>query len=327
MSKRSLPGMPKKKILLALCVILIAAAVGISQPLSWPGGWGIGKEKSVTTTTIEKDGKGNIVKSVETTKIDDGKTLWDWLSLLGVPVSLAVLGYVLQQLQQKRADELAKEEVLQVYFDRLSVLLVDKNLLAIAAKGDQATGEEQQLLDSSKNVIRARTLSILRRFENDPQRKGSVIRFLTEADIDNKLRLNLSKANLSGANLSDLDLSNAFLSDADLSSADLSYINFNEANLTNANLTNAYLRGAILSFAKLHGAKFNGADLRCAHLDHTNLDHSGFDGANLSNANLANAEALTVEQLDKAKLCCTRLPEGIPLDPNRDCKELEIPEN
>ena len=63
-------------------------------PKLWPGGIGIGKDESVTTTTvetIEKDKQGKTVKKVTTTAYNDGKTLWDWLSLLGVPLSLAIL--------------------------------------------------------------------------------------------------------------------------------------------------------------------------------------------------------------------------------------------
>jgi uncharacterized protein YjbI with pentapeptide repeats len=357
MSKRSLPEMPKKKILLTLCVILIAAAVGISQPLSWPGGWGIGKEKSVTTTTIEKDGKGNITKSVEMTKIDDGKTLWDWLSLLGVPLSLAVLGYVLQQLQQKRAEILAKEqreiaaeetkeEVLQVYFDRLSGLLVDKNLLAIAAKGDQAKDEDQQLLASSKDVIRARTLSILRRFKDDPERKTSVILFLIEADFISKLKLDLSRADLrdakllgadlSSANLKGADLRGTKLLGADLSDADLRGAKFGSANLscTNlmmANLSDADLRGANLGSAKLFDANLFDANLRGTYLSGADFSNANLLGADLLDANLMmadlrSAKHLTDEQLDTAKLCKTLLPEGFIIPPDRDCKALRFRE-
>ena len=100
------------------------------------------------------------VGGVETTTTktpQDAKTLWDWLNLAGVvaiPVVLAGLGAQLQDQQQKRseeqsqvereiADENRQEEVLQNYFDRVSALLVDKNLLAIAAKGDTATPEEK----------------------------------------------------------------------------------------------------------------------------------------------------------------------------------------
>jgi uncharacterized protein YjbI with pentapeptide repeats len=434
MSKRSLPKIPKKKILLALGVVLVMTAVWRFHSQIWPGGLGIDKEQSVTTRSVEtvvKDAQGNTTKTVETTKIDDGKTLWDWLSLLGVPVSLAVLGYVLQQLQQKRAEALAKEqreiaadetkeEVLQVYFDRLSVLLVDKNLLAIAAKGDQATNEEHELLDSAMDVIRARTLSILRRFENDPERKTSVIRFLIEADIVSKLRLNLRGANLRGANLCGANLCGANLSDADLRNAVLNNVALNGADLSNTDLSNAdlsnaalcgadlsnaklwdvnlsgtdlsdtdlsgaklwraQLRNANIGFANLAGADLNfanltgvyltrtylskailtntilndanlsdanlsfanlcNANLSFANLSNTNLSDANLSNANLSNAGLSNANLtranlshsdlsdvtnLIVDQLHKANLCHTKLPKGVNLDPDRDCKRLEMP--
>jgi hypothetical protein len=198
MSRHNLVKVPKNKIFLVFGFVLLIGFVAYFHSSIWPGGLGIGKEQSVTTRSIEtivKDAQGNTTKTVETTKIDDGKTLWDWLSLLGVPVSLAVLGYILQQLQQKRAETLAKEqreiaadetkeEVLQVYFDRLSALLVDKNLLVIAAKSYEAAAEEHDLLDSAMDVIRARTLSILRRFENDPER---LFRILCKSKIESFL--------------------------------------------------------------------------------------------------------------------------------------------
>jgi hypothetical protein len=61
-----------------------------------------------STTNIERDGMGKIIKIVEAKQ--SGKTLWDWLSLLGVPLSLAGLGFYFQQQQQKRSDEQAKLE-------------------------------------------------------------------------------------------------------------------------------------------------------------------------------------------------------------------------
>jgi hypothetical protein len=39
-----------------------------------------------STTNIERDGAGKVIKTVEAKQ--SGKTLWDWLSLLSVPVSL-----------------------------------------------------------------------------------------------------------------------------------------------------------------------------------------------------------------------------------------------
>jgi hypothetical protein len=241
---------------------------------------GFGQGDSVSTTINKKDADGNIVETITTTT-EPGKTLWDWLSLLGVPLTLAILGYILQQQERSRANNEAKEEILQNYFDRLSTLLVDKNILAIAVKvyppsekqGDdqpkristpeerELFDEERELFDSAVHVIRARTLSILRRFEGDGERKGSVIRFLIEADVISKAKLSLSKAdlrradlrgaaliraNLSEADLSGANLYEAFLYDANLSEADLSRANLSRAFLYSANLSKATLEGAVL---------------------------------------------------------------------------------
>jgi uncharacterized protein YjbI with pentapeptide repeats len=308
---------------LFIAVPAIAISVVIFKPLLWPGGVGIEQDRSVTTTSVEKDKQGNIIKSVETTTNDDGKTLWDWLSLLGVPLTLAGLGFWFQQIQQRRADEAAreqrelaadetKEEVLQVYFDRLSALLVDKNLLAIAARTNStgteesqlpttATLEQKELLDSAVDVIRARTLSILRRFENDAERKTSVIRFLIEADIVSKLKLDLSEADLSGTNLSWAKLSGAKLNTANLKGTNLSWANLEEAQLHTANLNGADLSSAFVSKANLFGANLRGANLRGTKLDGAFVSEADLRDTNLSWAKLSGAD-LSGTDFSKANL-------------------------
>ncbi len=291
------------------------------QHILWPDGLGFAEGQSVTRT-VEKNTKGNITKTVETIQTDHGKTLWDWLSLLGVPLTLAVLGYFLQQAQQRQAEELAKEqrelasdetkeEVLQVYFDRLSVLLVDKNLLAIAAKTPTAGSEEKELLDSAIDVIRARTLSILRRFENDKERKTSVIRFLIEADIIGKLSLSLTGANLGGASLSATNLSRVDLSYADLSRADLMYANLSRADLSTANLSRANLMYANLIYANLSGANLSDVNLSDANLSNTNLSDANLSDANLSLTDFSLADLsyanLSYANLSDANLSYTDL--------------------
>jgi hypothetical protein len=50
-----------------------------------------------TTVTSEKtDSQGKVIERTITTTPQDAKTLWDWLSLLVVPASLARLGTLLQ---------------------------------------------------------------------------------------------------------------------------------------------------------------------------------------------------------------------------------------
>jgi len=108
---------------------------------------------------------------------------------------LALLGFWFQRQQQERASEAAeeqraiaadetREEALQIYLDRLSTLLVDKNILAIATKlndpdrKNDVTPEQQELYEAAIDIIRARTLSILQRFETDIERKNSVVRLM-----------------------------------------------------------------------------------------------------------------------------------------------------
>ena len=260
-------------------------------PQLWPGGLGIGKDESVTTTTvetIEKDKQGKTVKKVTTTVHNEGKTLWDWLSLLGVPLSLAILGYFLEQQQQKRAEKLSEdadnEEVLQTYLERLSVLLHDRNLIALSNKSQSSTitPEEQELLDSSLDVIRAKTLSILKRFANDAERKTSVIQFLIETDLVCKSKLNLSEADLSGAKLQGAKLQGAILGEAKLQGALLFWANCQEAillraKLQGADLRRAELQGADLSGAELQGAKLQEAELQGAELQWADLKDIQWD--------------------------------------------------
>jgi len=253
-------------------IFLVLLIWGIKAD-NWPKWTGFGKRE-----TVENQ--------------EPGKTLWDWLDLFVVPLSLALLGYILQQQQQQRseliskeqkeiADNEAKEEVLQNYFDRLSLLLIDKNLLAITAKvypeggKEQATPEKKEVLNEQKEVlneqkelldvgvyvIRARTLSILRRLQNDAEKKGSVIRFLIEAEVISKAKLDLSGADLSGADLSGAILVRAILSGADLSGAILSGAILIQANLSRANLSEAILSGANLIDADLRGADLFMANL------------------------------------------------------------------
>lgn len=284
----------------------------VVQPLLWPGGFGLRADKSVTITTEEIDPKTKS-KITTVTKNQEGKTLWDWLNLLGVPLSLLILGFVLEQLrrqrdkeadkiQRRRDEEAAKEEVLQTYFDRLSTLLIDQNIFAVAAKHNYLFKEDggeieiesptsipedqQVLLEAAIDVIRARTLSILRRFEDDSRRKTSVIRFLIEAEVIQNLGLELSNFELSGV--------------------DLRGVNFSGVDLRGAKLIQAKLSGSKLIKANLSGADLSGAELDWSDLSFTDLRHTKLSKADLCGAKLIAAD-LSEAELDGTKLLSTEL--------------------
>jgi uncharacterized protein YjbI with pentapeptide repeats len=211
--------------------------------------------------------------------------------------------------QREQAVSETKEEALQTYFDRMSNLLVDKNLLGIAAEKDISSAQKE-LLGAAVGFISASTLLILRRFRNDEERKNSVIRFLLETEVITKLKLNLNDADLSGVKLSNVNLSGADLSSANLSSADL-----NGAKLLNTKLGGANLNGADLNFADLSGASLFNTNLSSAELNNAifagaELCCADMRGAKLGYADLREAD-LREADLDGADVNRTRFGTGL----------------
>jgi uncharacterized protein YjbI with pentapeptide repeats len=276
------------------------------------------------------------------------RPFWDWLGLLIIPVLLGLGGIwfnsqtrkseqALAQEERKNslkiAEDRVREDALQRYLDRMSELVLDKNLRK--SKRD----------DAVRATARARTLTVLRSL--DGYRKGQVVRFLHEADLigrvvmveSGELRaqeaiIDLEAANLSNADLSRADLSGTRLSNADLSSANLNgarltFAKLSHANLLDADLSFANLLDADLSFADLRGAtlflpELHNADLSFANLESADLgggdltddfmiafDYSLLDTVNLRGANLRGAKGLTNKKLARAEsLVEATLPDG-----------------
>jgi uncharacterized protein YjbI with pentapeptide repeats len=245
-------------------------------------------------------------------KLQRGKTLWEWMQLLVIPLILAggaiFFNQQVGQHEQEIATDRNHEAALQSYLDKMTELLIDKHL--------RQSAKESEV----RSVARSRTLTTLRSL--DETRKGLLLRFLYESKlldeentvvsledanliVANLSGANLSGANLSGANLCRADLSWAFLTGVDLSETDLhgadlrgSYLS--EADLTEADLSDADLRWANLSEADLRGVYLSGVDLSGADLSEADLsevDLSGVDlsrtymsGVDLTDANLSEAD-------------------------------------
>ena len=174
---------------------------------------------------------------------------------------------------------------------------------------------------------------------------------LTEANLEkatltgaNLERATLWKANLERADLREVKLQEAFLLDtnlegANLRAANLERANLREANLEGTNLREANLEGTNLREANLEETFLEKTFLEKANLREANLEEVFLTGANffetdleraslkeafLLDASFEGAQNITQKQISKAKLCRTKLPLDISLDPNRDCKELGI---
>jgi hypothetical protein len=209
--------------------------------------------------------------------IPQGKTLWDWLQLLLVPLVLAVGGFWLTrtenryalQLQERREQEArtlerervqearrieeqrAQDAALQAYLEAMTQLLLDRSL------------RTSQPNDDIRSVARARTLTVLSVL--DIFRKATVVLFLYEAKLIGYLDPEDQEVegviSLEGANLKKIHLGEVYLEGVDLEGADLEGAYLEGADLTKANLADANLEGAVLYGAWLDGANLSRAKL------------------------------------------------------------------
>ncbi len=239
-----------------------------------------------------------------------GKTLWDWMQLLFIPVVLAVAGFWFnhreRKIEQQRVEadreisiDNQREAALKEYIDKLSELLLHENLCKSEPESE------------IRKVARVRTLTVLPRL--DSRRKRSVLQFLYEASLINKNKpiVDLQGVDLTDAFMEHIDLHGAMLYKVNLSGARLWGANLSEADLSDASLG---VNDKILSVDKdgepddvetdrtyLVGANLSGAILR-----NTDLYGAVLDGANLSGAT-----GTTTEQLTKAfSLQGATMPDG-----------------
>jgi hypothetical protein len=165
-----------------------------------------------------------------------GKTVWDWMGLLIVPIVLSLITVVFawqqdarqqriedqraqqaQKIENQRAEaerelavQRAQDEALQAYLDQMSGLLLERDLRA-SEKGSEV-----------RTLARARTLTVLSRL--DPSGKTALMQFLVEADLVQRVDgsdpiISLRGADLSVADLRDADLRNAYLRNTNLRGA------------------------------------------------------------------------------------------------------------
>ncbi len=262
-----------------------------------------------------KNSKNSVVTTVKNVGWDwtgfSGKTFWNWLELLAVPILLTTLGYLYQRGDKKKAEkqaelerEIAKdnlaEEVIENYLKSMGNILLNETLTEQLFVDDQS-----QWLDRNNHVLhltRALTREILRRLKDDTQRQKRIFQFLQDAELH---RFILKGADLSGINLSRLRLNNVDLEEAVLHEANLQQANFSlKANLQGAYLVQANLQGAKLWNANLQRAWLGEADLQKADLKGSNLQ-----GASLCRANLQ--EAVLVDVVETSSWNYEQTPEQI----------------
>jgi hypothetical protein len=260
-----------------------------------------------------------------------GKTRWDYIEKIIIPATVSIIPPVAiaygvffldrnaKNRERERDENSAKErerirleesktQSLQLYFDRISAVLLEKQAISLARAASRlGPAYKDPIVESAKHLVRAQTLAILRTFSADNEKKSSVMRFLIESEVLASLYVSLCDANLSGANLrgadlSFVDLERADLTGADLSGADLTGANLIEAKLVGCKLIRTGLQGANMAGATLINANLEGANLTKATLIRANLHEAKLVGAYLSAAELMLAN-LNGARLTSAYLC------------------------
>jgi len=231
-----------------------------------------------------------------------GKTMWDWLNLLGIlAIPLVVAGATLlfgiqqahladlqhlsdqklanqqYQVDQQNVVDQQRQATLVTFLDDMKDLLLNRGLFT-SKPGDKV-----------RVIARTETLTTMRQL--DAKRNTYLVQFLQDAGL-----IGIDPNTVKALNI--INLTNADMSDIDLSGANLIFVDLRGTHLRNANLSFADLSLANLIFADLTAADLRGTDL---------------SGANLSGANLEEAKNLTQQQLDKVQSCkgVYNLPPGL----------------
>ena len=256
----------RKHWIVAVIIALVIAAMVLIFIESLINGAGFnGYYTTSTTRTISR----SLQTITRTETYQPGKTLWDWLQLLIVPIVLALgatlFNRAITHNEQKIADQRyvneqhialdkQREDLLQVYLDRMSDLLLNGDLLHSNPDAEV------------RNIARVRTLTVLRQLDN--RRKNYVLSFLRETklvtpepetNIISFCSADLSRVDFKDVNLSDIDLSKSNLSKADLTGANICKVNLSEANLTGANMSNSNITFSKFNRATLSKANFHKA--------------------------------------------------------------------
>jgi uncharacterized protein YjbI with pentapeptide repeats len=268
-----------------------------------------------------------------------GKTVWDWLQLLIVPIMLSLITVAFtwqqnerqqriegiraqqaQKIENQRAEaerdlqeQRAQQATLQAYLDQMGTLLLDRDLRNASENSDV------------RRLARARTLVVLDALSSD--RRDRVLRFLEETELiqarppDRPPIISLKYASLRnfeltgkqllrGTDLTQAWLSGAELSETHLEGTDLSGAHLGGADLRSANLKDAKLSGAYLYDTDLGGANLSGADLSDAEgrfesgarMIRTRLDGADLGGADLTNARVTEEQLREAESLEGATM-------------------------
>ena len=187
-----------------------------------------------------------------------GKEIWDWFSLLAVPVAVLAATIWFTGWQSYRADLQNQDGIVETYISDMNDLI--NQGLSASTPGRHIRAEATEETVTTLPRLNAQHNKIVMQFLQNAQLIGTQDAVINLDDAD------LSHADLAGADLSGVTMYGADLAGASLSGAILTCATLSDAILTDANLSGARLGSAILSSTSLSGANLGGANLAAADL-------------------------------------------------------------
>jgi uncharacterized protein YjbI with pentapeptide repeats len=263
-----------------------------------------------------------------------GKTLWDVVQLLLIPLCIGVGSWWFQDFvkskellaSKNKADQdalasadKANQDALIKYFDQMSDLI--------------RKGLNSEKQDSLSAIAQAKTLVLLQSLNSDRKRSRLVIQFLETS------KLNKGDGVLANSEISRSDFTRSYLTNIRLFHSNLYRSNLSHAELDGANLTGSILSAADLTNTKLNGSCLDKIHLYTAAIDNTELQNASFkeafvrdvdfkktnllgtdfSKAILLNVNLQHVQGLKEESLKHSFLCKVTLPQNFQIDGSKNC--------
>jgi hypothetical protein len=258
---------------------LTAFAIAVIQ-FGWDWTGFTGGESKITTTMITPGTTTATPGTTVATELQPAKALWDWLGLLGIlaiPVVVALGATAITahhtKTQEKAATLQEYKDALQTFWENMSKLILDNNLLK-SHEGDPV-----------REIARTQTLVTLSRLGGSQGHKAALLQFLHEANLIKNPNPIIS-------------LSPTLRRERIQSVSKVIVAHWDKALLNEADLHDTYLRQVDLTDADLSNADLSGADLQFTNLSKANLRGTDLTGTDLTGTDLTGATGITVEQLE-----------------------------
>lgn len=222
-------------------------------------------------------------ESYKKPNIEPAKTLFDWLRILILPLSLGLLSWLYKEdektKERKKEKSKNEKEAYSKFVDGITELIKNHGLTS-------------NLPSASTRAIAFKKLCLTLE-EVDESVKGQIIQFLYQSNlIDSAPKFVLvgaefGKTKLDNIILVDSEIKSAYFQNSSIKNAKLNNACFDSCNFENSDFTESHVNNTDLSYTNLKGSKLREMDLTTVI----------FEGADLTNADLSGS-TIRREQLE-----------------------------